>query len=115
MIDETELTGPDAAREELRQKLHLETAPMAWSKLAPFFARGQLVAVTRPLSLLDAAVALAEDNQEQVKVWMQQATFALVSDAQASRWQGADAVLWAVVVRPFVLVQEDPQRLGPQP
>jgi hypothetical protein len=111
MTEETEAAGPDS----LRHKLHLETAPMSWSKLAPFFARGQLVAVTRPLSLLDAAVALAEDDQEQVRRWMDESTFALVDDALASRWQAADAALWAVVVRPFVLVQEDPQRLGGAP
>jgi hypothetical protein len=30
-----------------------------------------------------------------------------VSDAQAQAWQATDALLWASVVSPFVLVQAD--------
>ncbi|MEM1230896.1 MAG: DUF2288 domain-containing protein [Pseudomonadota bacterium] len=97
-----------------RGKLNLETAPMRWSALAPFFARGQLIAVTRPLSLLDAATAVAEDDQEQIQRWLNEQAVAPVSDALARRWQEREALLWAVVVRPFVLVQDDPERLDPQ-
>ncbi len=94
-----------------RGKLNLETAPMRWTALAPFFARGQLIAVTRPVSLLDAATAMAKDDQEQISRWLNDGDVAPVSDALAQRWQADDALLWTVVVRPFVLVQEDPERL----
>lgn len=100
--------------ENLRTKLNVETAPMAWATLAPFFARGQLLRVASSLSLLDAAVAIAEDDADQVAQWQASDSLALVSDAEAQRWQAGDATLWAVVVRPFVLVQErdDAGRMG---
>ncbi|MFK7913326.1 MAG: DUF2288 family protein [Pseudomonadales bacterium] len=92
--------------ENLRSKLNLETAQMDWATLEPFFARGQLLRVAPSLSLLDAAVAVAEDDAEAVARWQKQDQFGLVSDSEAATWQQADAQLWAVVVRPFVLVQE---------
>ena len=79
---------------------------MDWTTLEPFFARGQLLRVAPSLSLLDAAVAVAEDDAEQVAQWQQADTFGTVSDAEALAWQQANATLWTVVVRPFVLVQE---------
>ena len=94
--------------ENLRSKLNLETAQMDWVTLAPFFARGQLLRVAPRLSLLDAAVAVAEDNAAEVAKWQAAGEFGAVSDTQALAWQQADARLWAVVVRPFVLVQERP-------
>ncbi len=37
--------------------------------------------------------------------WMQAGQIARVTDAQALAWYDADADVWAVVVRPYVLVQ----------
>lgn len=96
--------------EDLRSKLHLETAPMSWRVLAPFFARGQLLWIGAELSLLDAAVAVAQDDSERVQQWMAAGYMAQVSDAQAMQWNEAQAELWAVVVRPFVLVQDQASR-----
>lgn len=92
--------------DNLRSKLNLETAPMAWPVLAPFFARGQLLRVQASQSLLDAAVAIANDDTETVQRWQAADWLAPVSDIEASAWHAANAELWAVVVRPFVLVQD---------
>lgn len=96
--------------EDLRSKLHLETALMPWRLLEPFFARGQLLVANEQLSLLDAAMAVANDEHEQVQLWLASASLVPVSDEQAQTWHGEQAELWAVVVRPFVLVQDQASR-----
>jgi hypothetical protein len=41
-----------------------------------------------------------------VAQWMAENRLGKVSDVQASAWLEADATLWAVVVRPWILVQQ---------
>jgi hypothetical protein len=94
--------------EELsRTKVNLETAQIAWTELQRFFANGSLIYVADELDLVDVAIAVANDDQASVEKWMQANQVATVSDKQAKAWQAKDAILWAVVVRPFVLVQEN--------
>lgn len=90
----------------LRVRLNQETALVPWSSLQRFFARGETIAVATDLSLLDVAVAVAEDRAADMRAWMQGERVGPVADADAARWHAADAQVWAVVVRPWVLVQE---------
>ena len=92
--------------DELRAKLNSETAPMAWSSLARFFARGDTLHVVTGVSLLDVAVAFAEDRSERVEQWMANGEVTPVSDETARAWLGRDAEVWTVVVRPWILVQD---------
>ena len=93
------------ADELLAAKLNLETARMPWAELERFFAAGKLIVVAPGFDLLQAAVAIARDDQEQVGAWIAQQTLAKVSDAQAGAWSAAQAQLWTVVVSPWILVQ----------
>lgn len=89
-----------------RQKLNLETAQIKWSELQTYFAGGKVVQVKSGINLLDAAEAMAEDNKEKFKLWMSEGKIEMTSDEQAKIWFEEDATVWAVVVRPFVLVQD---------
>lgn len=91
--------------EPLETKLNLETARVAWSELARHFASGKVIRVAAELDLIHVATAVAQDEAVRVGRWMSADRVAPVSDAEARAWQEADAVLWAVVVKPFVLVQ----------
>ncbi|MCL5043228.1 MAG: DUF2288 domain-containing protein [Gammaproteobacteria bacterium] len=83
------------------------TAPIEWSALAPHFARGQLWQVSRELDLVAVAEALTRDDGAQVKQWMDAGQLSQVDDDQARDWHERDPQsLWAVVIRPWVLVQE---------
>ncbi|SDU12729.1 DUF2288 domain-containing protein [Halopseudomonas salegens] len=83
------------------------TAPIEWSTLAPHFARGQLWQVTPELDLVQVAEALTNDDSARVKQWMADEQLHQVSDAQALEWHERNPeTLWAVVIRPWVLVQE---------
>jgi hypothetical protein len=48
---------------------------------------------------------LSRDNADQLRDWMASGEVNRVSDAQACEWLDADERVWAVVVRPWVLVQ----------
>jgi hypothetical protein len=46
------------------------------------------------------------DNRTQVAQWLENQQVAQVSEQQALRWFEEGAHLWAVVVKPWILVQE---------
>lgn len=88
-----------------RAKLNLETAQMAWRDMQRYFASGVALYVSPELDLVEAAFQMSADNVGQIKVWMGEGKFGKVSDEQAAEWVAGDAVLWTVVVSPWVLVQ----------
>ena len=90
---------------ELYDKVNHETARIKWSELEKHFAAGAVVYVSEDLDLVDVAVRFSHDDKESVQRWMAEGKVAKVSDVQASTWTASDAVLWASVVSPFVLVQ----------
>lgn len=90
----------------IRDKLNLETSQIAWQELQRFFASGSAVFVSQELDLVDVAHQFAVDNKQQVALWLKTKQLALVSDQQALDWLEADAKVWAVVVKPWILVQE---------
>lgn len=97
-----ESNGCDIAKE----KVNLETSQISWKELQRFFACGATVFVASDLDLVDVAYQFSIDNKDQVALWMQNHQVALVSDHQALNWLEADATVWAVVVKPWILVQE---------
>ena len=88
-----------------KDKVNLETSKIAWQELQRFFASGSSVFVTAELDLVEVAHQFSIDNKDQVAAWMQNQQVGLVSDAQALAWLKADADVWAVVVKPWILVQ----------
>jgi hypothetical protein len=91
--------------ELIRGKLVSETAKMPWSELQRFFANGSTLYVAPELDLIDVAFAFQRDLADQVKLWLDQALVATVSTDQAKEWFEKDALLWTVVVKPWVLIQ----------
>lgn len=92
--------------ELLRAKLNGETSRMQWAELQRFFASGAVIVVSDELDLIDVAARIACDDKQAVAQWMAENRLGKVSDAQASAWLEAEATLWAVVVRPWILVQQ---------
>lgn len=88
-----------------RININLETSRIAWKELQRFFASGAAIFVSGGLDLVEVAVQISKDNKEQVAQWLETGQIARVSDAQALSWYEANADVWAVVVRPYVLVQ----------
>ena len=91
--------------DELKQKLLAETSKIAWKELQVFFAQGNAIHVSSKLDLVDVAVQMSRDNAGQIKQWMDAGLIAAVSDEQARLWFDNDILVWAVVVKPWILVQ----------
>lgn len=90
----------------LRAKLNLETAQLAWPELERHFARGDVIKVAVGVDLIDAALHIAENDAATVKVWLADGRIARAELADAEDWHARPPMFWAVVVAPWVLVQE---------
>ncbi|QEP44139.1 DUF2288 domain-containing protein [Ectothiorhodospiraceae bacterium BW-2] len=88
-----------------RQKLNLETAVIGWHDLQRFFAAGRVLQVAKTLDLIEVATQMALDNSPMWQQWLQLGLVRAVADCQAATWYRDNTLLWAVVVRPWVLVQ----------
>lgn len=97
----------DKQRDLLRARLNGETSRLQWKELLRFFAAGTVIAVSDELDLVEVAVRIAIDDKPAVAQWMEQGRIGKVTDAQASAWLEADAALWAVVVKPWIVVQRE--------
>lgn len=92
-------------QEVFRAKVNLETAQMPWRDMQRYFASGAALYVAPELDLVEVAFQMSQDNATQIGQWMVDGQFGKVSDDQARAWLEVDAILWAVVVSPWVLVQ----------
>ncbi len=92
-------------RELERARIVSETARIPWQELQRFFAAGKVMLVAAELDLVDVAYAIQLDDIEQVKTWTENLQVNPVDDDQAKHWVTSDALLWSVVVKPWVLVQ----------
>jgi hypothetical protein len=90
----------------LRTKLNLETAQLAWPELERHFARGDVIKVAVGVDLVDAALHVAENNTATVQEWLADGRIARAELADAEDWHARQPIFWAVVVAPWVLVQE---------
>ena len=91
----------------LRTRLNQETARIPWSELQRWFSSGMVIVVARDLDLIDVAEAVARDDTAAVRGWMQSGQVAKASDDQSRDWLEQDAEVWAVVIKPFILVQPE--------
>lgn len=90
---------------DLASELVLETAQIRWHELQRFFASGNAIAVNESLDLIQVASEVTKDNAAQVKAWMDAGLVDTVKDTQAAEWYEQDALVWALVIKPWVLVQ----------
>ncbi|AAZ98107.1 conserved hypothetical protein [Thiobacillus denitrificans ATCC 25259] len=102
------MTSPS---EILRAKLNLETAQLAWPELERHFARGVVVKIAPGTDLVDAALQFAENNAAAIQAWLEDGRVARAELADAEDWHARQPRFWAVVVAPWVLVQEAAKEL----
>jgi hypothetical protein len=90
----------------LYAKLLGETASITWKELEPFFAKGVLLWVETSQDLIAVAEAFAENTEPKVAAWLESGEVRKLSESTALDLLNRDPALWAVVVAPWVLVQE---------
>jgi hypothetical protein len=92
--------------EELKHKLNLETSRINWHDLQVYYARGHVVKVVPELDLLEVAAELSADNKAQFERWLADNKVGDVAPNLARHWYDENTELWAVVIAPWVLVQD---------
>ncbi|MCL1886760.1 MAG: DUF2288 domain-containing protein [Betaproteobacteria bacterium] len=92
-------------QELLYAKLNMETAQMPWRELQRYFASGHIIAIGDSLDMVNVAVMMATDDTEGIACLVAQNRIEKVTDEQAQAWFEANADLWTVVVKPWILVQ----------
>jgi hypothetical protein len=95
---------------DVRHKLRGEVLSSYWEDLAPHQQRGGLLLLAPTLDLLDVAVAMAEDDQESVKRWLQSGALWRASERDQAQYdvdaEDESALRFQfVVVQPWVLAQ----------
>lgn len=91
----------------LKEKLHNETAKIAWTELQTFFAQGSLLLVQNKIDLIEVAIKFSEDQADEIKEMLEDNRVSVPSNDQVREWYANERELWSVVVAPFVLVQEE--------
>jgi hypothetical protein len=86
--------------------LNAQTGRIGWPELARHFARGNVICVAQGEDLVAVAEALVEDRADEVARLHESGRLHRATDDDAVDWQETGAVFWAVVVAPWVLVQE---------
>lgn len=92
-------------QEVSRETINLETAKIAWKDLEVFYAGGNVISVSPELDLIDVALVITNDDAEQLKEWTVQGLIDSVTDDQAKILHETQATVWAVVIKPWILVQ----------
>ncbi len=90
----------------LKDKLNLQTARIGWKELERFFARGRVLYVSAELDLVEVACALTEDDLTKFTAWTESGQVQHLQDETAKQWAKDDHHLWAVVIAPWVMVQD---------
>jgi hypothetical protein len=83
-----------------------QTARISWAELEIHFARGVVIRLAPELDLVAVAACFANDEKSFVDQWIKQGQLQPLDRLTAKRWSRGKADLWAVVVAPWVLVQE---------
>ncbi len=91
--------------ETSREALNLETARINWKELEVYYAAGNVISVSPELDLIDVALVITKDNTTQLKEWMDKAKIDSVTDAEAKQLTDTNASVWAVVIKPWILIQ----------
>ena len=91
----------------IRDKLAEELGTTDWAPLAPHAASEKLIIAAADLDLLEAAVAVAENDAGRGTSWIEGGQLAKLSpDEQAALNDGPRTFFQFVVVAPFVLAQQ---------
>lgn len=96
----------ETSDELVRAKINSETARIPWKELQRFFASGKTLLVNSELDLVDVSFSFHQDQAESVAQWLEQEKISAVSTELAKQWIENNTVVWAVVVKPWVLIQD---------
>ncbi|NJK99848.1 MAG: DUF2288 family protein [Spirulinaceae cyanobacterium SM2_1_0] len=94
-------------QDDLRGTLAENLDEAVWTWLAPHVQRESVFVVAGELDLLTVGEAIACDDVSRVQTWLQTAQLGKPTANQLDRWtENPETRFTALIVQPFVLVQE---------
>ncbi len=98
--------------EDIRQKLAGELLRYAaWEDVRPHIIRG-VVFVVRGVPLVDVGAALATDDRPRVEGLIEAGQLTRPAPEDLERWVEIKAQFAALIVSPFVLIQEEVENMN---
>ena len=84
-----------------------DLAGVTWRELKIHLQRDAIISISAEIDLIEAAVAVAEDDKDQVEVWIDAGQLAKPTEKQLESWeQEEDKPFQMLIVQPFILIQE---------
>lgn len=99
--------GPIPLADAIRQKLAESLGPVGYGDISAHLGRDAVFVVAPSLELVDCGVAVAMDEVETVRLWIESGALRKPSRDERAHWAAQGGTFVAVVVQPFVLVQID--------
>jgi len=83
-----------------------EAGNVHWLELQPHFARGVVFSLNPEKNLIDVAGAFVQDDKAAVADLLETGSLRKVDDEKARLWLQSNPLFAAIVVAPWVLIQE---------
>lgn len=90
----------------LRKKFEIEIGPADWKTLRPHLLRDAVILVAPDLDLIDVGIKVAEDDKAAIVQWIRAGKLTKPTPREAAVWEKGETDPLAVIVSPFVLVQQ---------
>lgn len=101
------MIGDDAMSDA--EKLAKYTGDVSWDYLRPHFERGVVLWIDPLLDLQTVGEAIVADDKEKVQAWKANGDLIAPSDPHDDHWTKTEARFNALVVQPFVVIQDLPE------
>lgn len=89
----------------IQEQLAQDMANIEWSDLIPHCQRDAVIVVDEALNLIEAGVAIAQDNVSQVQVWVEEQLLQKPTAQQLSLWNQSPSQRFStLIVQPYVLI-----------
>ncbi len=84
-----------------------DLAEVTWRELKIHLQRDAIIVFSAEIDLIEAAVAVADDDKNRVESWLAAGQLGKPTDQQLKDWEdGADMLFRMLIVQPFILIQE---------
>ena len=95
--------------EDLKKKLESEIESCDWEMLAPHYQRDVVIWLGEGVELIDAGMALAQDQVQTVANWQAEGLIGKPTEDQVKVWEQEPKKKFAnfLIVQPFVLIKQD--------
>ena len=91
---------------ELVDRFARDLAEVSWRDLRIHLQRDAIITLTKDLSLIEVAMAVAKDQKSQVESWVTAGKLSKPSELDVQTWEGElDKPFRMLIVQPFILIQ----------